>query len=68
MYVLLLLRNRAIIDPLGYKPPRRHEIPEGIVEQANGQAIYYKETIAYDDEGEPLPGPSATEVHQKSLK
>ena len=35
--------EQAIIDPLGYKPPRRHSLPFGVEEQANGTGFAYKE-------------------------
>ena len=54
--------DQAIIDPLGYKQPRRPVVPEGLVEQADGKAVYYKEEIRYNEEREALPGPPEVEV------
>ena len=54
--------DRAIIDPLGYNPPRRHHVPEGVCEQARGEAVRYRETIRHDEEGEALPGPPYLQI------
>ena len=54
--------DEAIIDPLGYKPPRRHSVPEGVEEQANGESFVYREKIEHDEEGEALPGQSLIQL------
>ena len=59
--------DQAVVDPLGYKPPRRHHVPEGVCEQARGEAIRYRETLRYDDdeeggEAQALPGPPYLQI------